>query len=431
VRLKHSSGVLPLLLLCSLAAAPVASAAQGATPKLRVLHSFCDRAGCPDGAASVGGATHDAAGNLVGTGSGGPTGLGVVYRFAAGERPAYVRLHQFCKGACRDGGHPEFPLILDSAGNFYGTTFQGGTGGGGTVYAFAPGGDRARLTVLHAFCSDDCKTGFAPSSGLTYQGAASGLPYDGTSPLYGTTSAGGSHNGGTAYALMSGGGRRTIKVLYNFCSTLPCEDGAAPLGGLALNSAGEIFGIANLGGADDEGAVFRLSPAGDRYDYSVIYSFCSAQSCTDGSHPAAGLAIDQAGNLYGTTTRLGDHDAGTAYELSPGQAGYTFQVLHQFCSQGNCTDGGDPESPLALDSAGNLFGATAQGGDAGEGTVFELASTGGSWSETVLHSFCVSEGCPDGAVPKSPLTLDGAGNLYGTAVAGGRNNAGVLFELTP
>jgi uncharacterized repeat protein (TIGR03803 family) len=430
---EHPSGVLPLLLVCSLAA-PIASAAKDASAKYRVLHSFCNKAGCPDGAPSVGGAALDAAGDLVGAGSAGPTGYGVVFRVAAGAtepRPAYARLHQFCKNACRDGGHPEFPLILDSAGNFYGTAMQGGAGGGGTVYEFATGGDRGKLMVLHAFCTGDCKTGFAPSSGLTYQGEASGLPYDGTSPLYGTTSLGGSQDGGTVYALVSDGGRRKLKALYNFCSALPCDEGTVPLGGLALNSAGEIFGIANLGGAHDEGAVFKLSPAGDRYDYSVIYSFCSAQSCTDGIRPTAGVAIDPAGNLYGTTTRSGDHDEGTAWELSPGQAGYTFQVIYQFCSDANCADGADPESPLTLDSAGNLFGASAQGGDAGEGTVFELVPGGGSWSESVLHSFCESSGCPDGAVPKSPLSIDASGNLYGTALAGGKTNAGVLFEVKP
>src|SRR5207302_10560299 len=98
-------------------------------------------------------------------------------------------------------------------------------------------------------------------------------------------------------------GKAHVKALYNFCASLPCDDGAAPLGGLTVDSAGNIFGIANLGGAHDEGAVFELSPAGAKYEYRVIYSFCSQQGCTDGIRPGAGLVLDSASNLYGTTFR--------------------------------------------------------------------------------------------------------------------------------
>ena len=280
--------------------------------------------------------------------------------------------------------------------------------------------------MLHAFCSGDCRPGSSPSSGVTYQGAAFGQPYDGASPLYGTTSQGGSLNGGTVYALTRQDGKTRVKTLYNFCSALPCDDGAMPIGELTVDAAGNIFGVAFFGGAHDEGAVFELSPAGAKYEYSVIYSFCSQQGCTDGIRPAAGLALDSTGNLYGTTLRSGDHDEGTVFELSPNGGGYSFQVLYQFVGQ---ADGGAPEAPLTIDAAGNLFGTTSQGGASSAGVVFELSPGANGWSQSVLHSFCLQSACSDGAIPFSPLTMDANGNLFGSTAAGGATNAGVVFEL--
>jgi len=398
----------------------------GARDGFRVLHAFCKKQGCLDGAASTGGVVLQSDGTLIGAGDGGKNGRGILFQLTAnrhGVDTVYARLHDFCGGNCRDGGTPDFPPIRDASGNVYGTAALGGAHGGGTIFEASADG---KLTVLHAFCSGDCNTGHAPSSGLTYQGAASGQPYDGASALYGTTSQGGSLNGGTVYAFIRQDGKSRLKTLYNFCSTLPCGEGTMPLGGLTVDASGNIFGVTSLGGANDEGAVFKLSPAGAKYTYTVIYSFCSAQSCTDGIRPSAGLALDSAGNLYGTTLRSGDHDEGTLFTLSAD--GYAFQVLYQFCGQQDCADGGAPAAPLAVDASGDLFGTTTQGG-AGYGVVFQFIPGANRGTESVLHSFCAEANCAGGAIPFSPLTMDASGTLFGTTAAGGSAGAGVVFEL--
>jgi len=429
MRFQASIYLSSVLLALSLAAAPFAVA--DAADRFHVLHSFCKKAGCPDGGPSVSGVVLDEAGNLFGAAQGGPD-YGVIFALTPGIKgldTVYARLHVFCKGTCKDGGNPDFPLIRDTAGNFYGTAAQGGLGNGGTIFELMPVTGGWKLKVLYAFCAGDCQNGLSPSSGLTYQGAAFGMTYDGKSPLYGTTSLGGTQNGGTVYVFARSGGKAQATALYDFCSTLPCDDGTLPLGGLAMDAAGNIFGVANLGGAHDEGAVFELSPAGGTYNYSLVYSFCSAQNCTDGIRPQTGLAIDASGNLFGTTPRQGTRDEGTLFELSPNGSGYDFEVLYQFCSEVNCTGGGAPAGPLTIDASGNIFGTTTQFGSASGGTIFEFSPDQGGWTESVLHSFCGAANCTDGSIPESPLTMDAGGNLFGTAVAGGAIGAGVVYEL--
>ncbi|MFL6689117.1 MAG: choice-of-anchor tandem repeat GloVer-containing protein [Alphaproteobacteria bacterium] len=424
-------------MFCTIVAVAAAYAAgHAAAVEFHVLHSFCHKAGCPDGAIPEGGVIRDDAGTLYGVvQDGGSSGLGAVFELAAGSgrRAAYERLHDFCKGNCRDGSMPSFPLIRDVAGNLYGTTATGGSKGGGVAFELMPGNDHWTLRVLHAFCapsSGACKEGSSPSAGLTYQGAAGGLSYDGHSPLYGTTAVGGALNGGTVFQLALQDGEWHAKLLHDFCPPPSCGSGSTPLGGLVLDTGGSIFGVANLGGANDEGAVFELSPMGSRYSYTTIYSFCSQQTCTDGIRPGAGLALDASGNLFGTTTRSGRHDAGTLFELSPAGVNFAFQVLHQFCNEENCADGGAPAASPTLDENGNVFGTTTQFGNAqGAGTLFELSPSKSGWTETVLHDFCAETNCTDGAISMSRLVLNGAGNLFGTTVAGGSANAGVIFEL--
>jgi uncharacterized repeat protein (TIGR03803 family) len=419
------------------AAVAVAGIAGASAGGFRVLHAFCRKAGCPDGASPVGGVIADQAGNLYGAaGSGGSSGLGVVFELANGGRKlSYSRLHSFCAGNCKDGRMPSFPLIRDVAGNLYGTTATGGSKGGGVVFELTPGADRWTLKVLHTFCAPEsgtCKEGSSPSAGLSYQGDAVGLPYDGQSPLYGTTAMGGSLNGGTVFELSLSDGKWRAKPLHAFCPPPSCASGSTALGGLVLDSGGNIFGVANLGGSHDEGAIFELSSAGSKYNYAVIYSFCSQQTCTDGIRPGTGLALDGLGNLYGTTARSGTHDAGTLFELSPDSGKFDFQVLHQFCDEANCSDGGAPAAPLTVDEQGNVFGTTTQFGNAqGAGTLFELSPSNSGWTDTVLYDFCSEANCTDGAVPVSRIVVDGTGNLFGTTVAGGAANGGVVFEFQP
>ncbi len=189
--------------------------------------------------------------------------------------------------------------------------------------------------------------------------------------------------------------------------------------------------------------------------YKVLYSFTGAQ-IGDGAYPVSNLVFDRSGNLYGTTW-FGGSDAtgcgtylgcGTVFKLSPNPDGtWTETVLYNFCGDvvnSQCLDGLGPEAGLIFDAKGNLYGTTNGGGTYGLGTVFELSPPsppGGAWTEAVLYSFCPNNGnynCLDGAVPLSQLTLDAAGNLYGTTSTGGTGGTsggccygGTVFELSP
>jgi uncharacterized repeat protein (TIGR03803 family) len=141
--------------------------------------------------------------------------------------------------------------------------------------------------------------------------------------------------------------------------------------------------------------------------------------------------MDGAGNLYGTTSAGGGTFGGVVFKLAPDG---TETVLYSFCSQSGCADGSDPEAGLIMDGAGNLYGTTYSGGSAGfagRGVVFRLAPDG---TETVLYSFCSQSNCADGSYPEAGLIMDGAGNLYGTTVSGGSTSGagpGVVFMVTP
>ena len=220
-------------------------------------------------------------------------------------------------------------------------------------------------------------------------------------------------------------------VLYSFCAQTNCADGANPGAALIMDEAENLYGTTPVGGANDRGTVFELTPGGRE---TVLYSFCAQTSCVDGSTPLAALIVDKRGNLYGTTAAGGANNlsfpggVGTVFELMPNG---TETLPYSFCAQTNCTDGATPTAGLIMDKAGNLYGTTFHGGGtSGDGTMFELTPGG---TETVLYSFCAQTNCADGALPQAGLIMDKAGNLYGTTVQGGANNflGGVVFQLTP
>jgi uncharacterized repeat protein (TIGR03803 family) len=168
--------------------------------------------------------------------------------------------------------------------------------------------------------------------------------------------------------------------------------------------------------------VFKLAPGGTE---TVLYSF---KGGSDGAFPAAGLLADSSGNLYGTASQAGGSGNGVVFKLAPG--GGTETVLYSFCSLPSCSDGSTPFAGLIADTSGNLYGTTTSGGASGNGVVFKLAPGGGT--ETVLYSFCSLPSCSDGAIPfNGSLIADSSGNLYGTTLrGGGAARVGVVFELT-
>jgi uncharacterized repeat protein (TIGR03803 family) len=376
--------------------------------QLQTLYRFCAAAHCSDGFSPVGRLVRDAAGVVYGvTGDGGAYSGGVVYSLAPdGE---YQVLHAFTFSG-DDGDYPAGGLASDAAGNLYGTTSTGGTDGIGTVFRIAPGGQEQ---LLYSFGGG--QAGYDPSGDLLI---------DRSGNLFGTTISGGNFRfAGVVFELRHGSHER---VLHEFCPTPSCLDGKSPGAGVIRDAAGNVYGTTAGGGVNHEGTLFVISPDGAE---SVLYSFCTAAGCTDGKQPQSDLILDEAGDLYGTTNGGGAKGAGTVFEVTAGGAE---TVLYSFCALPKCVDGVSPGAGVAMDDKGNLYGTTGAGGAYAGGTVFELTPGG---SQSVLYSFCSAVKCADGQGPAAALIIDAAGNLYGTTENGGNGGApgggggGTVFAL--
>jgi uncharacterized repeat protein (TIGR03803 family) len=256
-----------------------------------------------------------------------------------------------------------------------------------------------------------------------------GVTVAGSGVLYGTNTYGGVANAGTVYSLKNRGSGWTLDPLYSFTGTY---DGAQPVAGVTIGPSGALYGTTFYGGGPSgDGTVFKLQPPANfcravlcGWNETFLYKF---QTGNIGVSPFAGNVIfDQAGNLYGTTTKGGNElgGEGTVYEITPSGS---VSVLYNFCCVGGGTDGYDPYAGVIFDTAGNLYGTTYQGGTHNLGTVFELTpSGGGTWTESILYSFA---GGSDGGGPTGTLTRDSSGNLYGTTNSQGING-GTVFELS-
>jgi uncharacterized repeat protein (TIGR03803 family) len=328
-------------------------------------------------------------------------------------------LHTF-KGS--DGAGPIGQLVRDKAGNLYGVAAIGGAGkcqgGCGTVFKMDK---RGKLIWLHSF---NGKNGIEPYAGLLRDSAGD---------FYGTTVFGGIVNNhicslgcGVAFKLDKTGKSETM--LHKFAGT---PDGYFPQAPLVEDSAGNLYGTTDLGGQEGSGAVFKIDATGTE---TLLYSFTGGP---DGCFPYSGVILDAAGDLYGVTldggAGFGNSGYGVVFKIDT--AGNE-TVLHTF----EGSDGANPDSALLFDSQGNLYGTTDRGGSSnvcngGCGTVFELSPQNGSWSETVLYSFCSLSDCADGMRPGvGPLVKDAAGNLFGTTDFGSTYNncngtCGVVFKL--
>ena len=230
---------------------------------------------------------------------------------------------------------------------------------------------------------------------------------DSSGKLFGTTSGGGTYGYGTVFKLDTSG---VETVLFSFAGS---PDGASPIAGLILDPAGDLFGTTSGGGTYGYGTVFKLDTSGVE---TVLYSFAGSP---DGASPYASLILDAAGDLFGTTSSGGTYDFGTVFRLD------TIGVETVLYSFAGSPDGASPYASLIFDAKGNLYSTTFGGGERGYGTVFKLGTTG---KETVLHDFPQS-GKGDGENPYAPLVLDRAGSLYGTASAGGGWGDGVIFKI--
>jgi uncharacterized repeat protein (TIGR03803 family) len=257
----------------------------------------------------------------------------------------------------------------------------------------------------------------------------SGLIFDASGNLYGTTSYGGVHVFyGAVFELTRVNNKWKERVLYSFRGG---KDGGYPLAGVVFDKAGNLYGTTNAGGAKGFGTVFELTPDKGGWKESVLYSF-KGSSNGDGQSPWAGVIFDKEGNLYGTTQLGGPGSqtcpagCGTVFRLNHTTKGWRETVLYAFSGQNG--DGAGASSGLVFDKSENLFGTTQQGGATGYGTVYELAHSKTGWKEEVLYQF---QGTLDGANPSSALLIDKAHNLYGTTAYGGTAGGGTAFELTP
>jgi len=399
-----------------------------------VLYAFTNNAG--DGAGPATGLVLDPSGNLYGATSMGGSGFGTIFQWtpAAGLGWKENLLVSF------GGNISSNPstLIRDAAGNFYGTTSTGGASGEGTVFELYYAGNGGwKERVIHSFDYFGQVDGFNPAAGLLFDAAGN---------LYGTTLYGG--NGlctsggykigcGTVFELTRVTGGWKENVLYNFHND--GTDGVNADSSLLFDTSGNLYGTTFYGGGgnclDSKGnevgcgVVFELTPIGGG-EWSETLPHTFANNGTDGVWPGSGLSIDPGGNLYGMTRGGGVYGGGTVFELA-NDGSWTETLAHSF---GNGTDGSKPLGGLAFDNAGNLYGTTETGGANSWGTAFELTPSGGSWTETVLHSFNVDG--TDGILPYDTLIRDPAGNLYGTTAGGGMTGCpyfgcGVVFELTP
>jgi uncharacterized repeat protein (TIGR03803 family) len=313
--------------------------------------------------------------------------------------------------------YPNYGMILDSLGNLYGVSASGGAYGYGSVFEVARNrtGEWSERTI-HSF-NNEGSGGYTPEGGIAMDSAGN---------IYGTASEGGSRRAGTVFELVrQSNGSWEAKLLYAFGAS--ASDGKAPAGGLTIDSSGNLYGSTNGGGADNYGTVFELSASSGGWTEKVIHSFSGYPH--DGVGASGTLVFNSTGSLFGTTATGGGYKEGTVYELIPSSSGgWTEKILHAFA--GNQTDGGEPTAGVIMDSAGNLYGTTNVGGSQLFGTVFELTpATDGRWTERILYSF--EDNGTDGISPISGVTFDAEGDLYGAAGNGGVYGHGTVFELTP
>ncbi len=232
--------------------------------------------------------------------------------------------------------------------------------------------------------------------------------------LYGTTYLGGADNDGTVFKITPSG---TLTTLYSFAG-YP-TDGGNPDAGLVLATNGDLYGTTYEGEASDAGAIFKITPGGK---VTMLYSFCSQINCTDGYFPYAGLVQATNGYFYGTTYEGGANNQGTVFRIiTPSD---TLKTLYSFDNTTNATDGVEPYAGLVEATDGNFYGTTYGGGSYLYGTVFKITANG---TLTTLHSFDVT----DGYFPIAGLIQATNGYFYGTTFAGGANDDGTVFKITP
>jgi len=415
---------LPFLALAILYGLTMTATQLGHAQTFSVLHTF---SGGADGYQPYSGVTIDRGGHLYGTTSE-YTG-GTIYEMKEADGSWVLTTLLNFDGT--DGLIPFGKVVFGVSGSLFGTTLEGGTSfncefGCGAVYNLLPSGSV-------------CKTVSCPWSATAIasftDAANGGSPnfvdpiFDQAGNLYGTTAVGGMTGVGVVFEMTHTSGGWTEKVIHSFSG----PDGSYPYSGLIFDRAGNLYGTTGYGGQFNKGTVYRLSPSGGFWTLTTLYSF---QGTTDGQQPTSALIMDQAGNLYGSTVVGGSGGGGTVFELSPSDGGWAFSLVYSLVGRETQNFYPGVFNPLAMDAAGNLYGAAVLDGAHGDGSVFKLTPSNGSWTYTSLHDFTQGS---DGANPFGGVTFDANGNLIGTTLYGGNTTnqncraagCGVVWEITP
>ncbi len=385
--------------LLSTAAIPAVQCADASSVTWGAINTLASFNGS-NGAQPFAGVITDSSGNLFGTAeNGGASGVGTVFEIASGSS-VITTLASF-NGT--NGAQPCCDPVLDSSGDLFGTATWGGPTGRGTVFEVARGS--GVITTLGSF---NFTNGDYPMGAVAL---------DSSGNIFGATENGGNaslNNGygdGTVFEIAHGSGVITALATFNGAN------GWANFSGVILDSSGDLFSTTIAGGANNDGTVFEIAHGSSAITTLVTFNG------TNGATVRAGVTLDFSGNLFGTTENGGtgfsgtnNSGDGTVFEVAQGSGVIT--TLASF----NGANGDNPVD-IALDSSGNILGATGGGGANNDGTVFEVAQ--GSGVITTLASF-------NGANGENPvgITLDSSGNLFGTATWGGANGDGTVFELS-
>ena len=402
-----------LIFLLSLIVALV-PASQGQS--FQVLHNF---GASGDGTLPSGSLVMDNQGHLYGvtidggTGSCSDYGCGTVYQLTRVDGEWYETiLHSFDFNT--EGAQPYGPLAIDDAGDLYGPTSDGGPGGIGSAFELSSTENGWELSLIY---DSGSKEGFISNGHDIYADLGPG-----------------SHLAGAIAELSPSQNGWIYSQLYSFCSLPKCVDGYDVKWPLTLDAKGNIYGATYFGG-NGYGLAFELShnrvssSISGPWTYHIMHRFASFP--TDGGYPGSGLVLDQLGNAYGVSYNGGANGNGAVYKLTPFLAVpwvWTETQIYNFPA--DLQNGGFPVGNLVFDQAGNLYGSAGGGTGCnpyGCGVIFKLTpGANGQWSYSVVHYF----NGEDGFGP-NPLAVDQNGNLFGTTQVGGTYNYGVAFEIMP
>jgi len=421
---------------------------------MTILHNFGDGTVTNDGRAPDSNMVMDSSGNFYGTtGAGGPVDGGTVFKITAAGSETI--LHIFV-GGTGDGGSPLAGLVRGTDGNFYGTTFEGGSAGDGVIFKVTP---TRTFTLLHSFTGTTSDGNFPDAAliqatdgqfyGTTTEGGSAnkGIVFkitstgtftllhsfgtftnDGINPqaalfqsvdgnFYGTTANGGSgSNAGIAFKMTSAG---AVTILHRFGDGTLSNDGLAPEASLIQIGGGDLYGTTIYGGSgESSGTVFEMTTTGT---VTILHNFDDGSVTNDGLFPLSNLILGADGSLYSSTLSGGSANKGTLFKVS------TYTILHEFGDGSVTNDGQASYGNLIKGSDGNFYGTTEGGGSANDGVAYKITPSG---TVTILHSFHDGSVTNDGNEPNS-LILGADGNFYATTYKGGSANYGTFFKMTP